>query len=343
MAKQSQYIGLASIFLPFLGFATAVIAVLLGHAALKKIKRSNGALTGQESATMGLYFGYITMALIVVYSTVFFVLFSPTSTAPLANTQIAPPGVPLILTPSSHDTPTAPPAVSSASHDSPASAPSTPTPPVAAPATPDPASAAPTISANTQDAPTPVSAPESLHTPPAPAPETPAVTILPDAPKVTPPASLVTLHDPALDQPAPTSPPSPTPVPKVPTPPTLMSLMDTSEGLHTTPPSFSAEPDKPLPAAPDRPAAVYSPEVQNRLKDGMLSQPIPDDTSSRPYLDAEAFNNAARILAREPEAKYAESVGDFLEEVKKRNPDPVRLQILTAMYDNYLAALREPQ
>jgi hypothetical protein len=63
------------------------------------------------------------------------------------------------------------------------------------------------------------------------------------------------------------------------------------------------------------------------------------NTDSPDYMDAEAFNDAARILSRKPEARYAESVQEFLEGVKTRNPDQARFAILSAMYENYMAAL----
>lgn len=72
----------------------------------------------------------------------------------------------------------------------------------------------------------------------------------------------------------------------------------------------------------------------------MLAQPMPQDTTSRAYMDAESFNNCARILARPPEAKYAESVGDFLDDAKKRNADPARIQILSTMFENYMAGIK---
>jgi len=107
--------------------------------------------------------------------------------------------------------------------------------------------------------------------------------------------------------------------------------------------AISADLEKPNPAAPTGPPAVFSYDEQSKLKDTMLALPMPaENIESSKYLDAEAFNDAARILTRKPEAKYAESVQEFLEGVRARNPDPARLKILSAMYENYLAALPKP-
>jgi pSer/pThr/pTyr-binding forkhead associated (FHA) protein len=283
-ALHSMYIGLASIFLPFFGLITAPVAIFLGHSALKEIKQSRGALTGRQSAILGLYFGYISLALISSYSILLYLLF----VAPGHSTSTP---VSLALAPATFTTTNAPPMI------------------VESTARPAPAAS------------TPASAPSLDTAPPA------RIAPVPDA---TPPAS-----------------------PSANTPQTVIS--DSTGGNASTllQGNSSPSPDtNAAPAAPSAPAAastastpdplatVYDPNVLNRLKDGMLEQPMPEDTSSQSYSDAEAFNNCARLLARPPDPKYAESVGDFLDDVKKRNPDPARLQILSAMYENYMAGIK---
>jgi len=323
-AKYSMYVGLASIFLPFFGLITAIAAIVLGHSALNKIKQSRGMLTGRQSAVLGLYFGYITLVLISGYSILFYFLFySSSSTENLVHSASTPASITL-TTPS--PTPTNPP---------PATTETAPTPPAPAnPAPSDMLAPAPHVTS-------PDLQPATASTP---------------TPPGTPPAADVTTSTTAT---APVTPPSPEPAATAPaTPPAPPTVISDSTGgnaaallqsnipsttsTNAAPASASALTLASVPASTSTPA-VYDPVVQNRLKDGMLSQPMPQDASSRAYMDDESFNNCARILARPPEAKYAESVGDFLDDVKTRNPDPARLQILSAMYENYMAGIkREP-
>jgi len=96
----------------------------------------------------------------------------------------------------------------------------------------------------------------------------------------------------------------------------------------------------PKPASLPSQAPAFSYERQSKLRDEMLALPMPSSREDPSHhLDAEAFNNSALILSRQPENQYADSVQQFLEDVKNRDPDQTRLQILSTMYENYLAGL----
>jgi len=63
----------ASLVLGILGFATWFItgipAVICGHVALSKIKKSRGSLTGGGMAIAGLVMGYLSMGLLLIVAT----------------------------------------------------------------------------------------------------------------------------------------------------------------------------------------------------------------------------------------------------------------------------------
>ncbi len=301
-AKRSMYLGFASIFLPFIGLIPAVVAIVLGHRALRTIHQSNGALLGRDKAITGLYFGYITLPIILVYSTFFYVLnfSSPSSPAVIANISSIPTFAPVMEIPKSPNPPSAPPAA---------------------------------IVENSQNASGPAPSPIITSTESTPSSLPPAaVPKSEDTQSPTPTEKIPSVHNTASDEYVARAPVSLRSDP---------SLTETSDKNGLTTVSSSLETPKPV--ATENSPPVFSYEVQTKLKDGMLEQPMPLDSSDRSYSDAEAFNNSARILARQPEAKYAESVRDFLDDVKHRNPDPVRLQILSAMYANYMAALKQPE
>jgi hypothetical protein len=320
-AKQSMYIGLVSIFLPFIGALTALAAIILGHSALRKIRQSQGTLIGRQSAVMGLYFGYISLALIASYSIfIYFAFGPPPASDSLLHSASTPASIALTGT---MPTPAAAPSPPATVEATPTPTPATPAPvesPAPAPASPV---ASPDLQAATPPTPTPAPAPDS-GAPQNTSTET-AVTPTPAAmPPSTAPTQQTVISDGTGGNAA-----------------SLLQNNPTAPATTDAPPStVNALSVASVPPPSDTPA-VYDPIVQNRLKDGMLAQPIPDDTSSGAYRDAEAFNNCARILSRPPEANYAESVEEFLKDVKTRNPDPARLQILTAMYENYLAGLKQ--
>jgi pSer/pThr/pTyr-binding forkhead associated (FHA) protein len=280
-ALHSMYIGLASIFLPFLGLISAPVAIFLGHSALKEIHQSRGVLTGRQSAILGLYFGYISLVLISSYSILIYVLFFSSTPSKITTHSLSTPA-PIVLAQPNFVSPAPPADITKTS------------PPPAAPApSADIVSPPPEITKSPQPQPTPDTGPQ---------------TVITDSTGGN--ASAMLQNN--------SSPPANT---------------------NTAPATPSAPATDSVPAPSGTPA-VYDPNILNRLKDGMLQQPMPEDATSAAYQDAEAFNNCARLLARPPDAKYAESVGDFLEDVKKRNPDPARLQILSAMYDNYMAGIK---
>ncbi len=319
-AKRSMYVGLVSIFFPFAGIITALVAITLGHRALKLIRQSNGTLTGRDQAVTGLYFGYITLVLIAGYSTFFYFLNASTPSASTSSDPIQSLGL---------ETP-------SIDLRSPHSTPGVTNPIVAntSPSKPD-------------DTPVPLT-PIHPDMPKLPHPETTAVAPSKDAPvslaPIHPSASnplppLATASDqnipaPVLPSPMPATEPSTNP--PSPTKPPLITLMDSpnKNGLNVTPSALEKA------AAPEQPAPVFSYEHQNRLKEEMLALPMPyENVDSTNYRDADAFNNSARLLARKPEEKYAQSVQDFIDDIKDRSPDRIRLQILMAMYQNYMAGL----
>ena len=321
-AKRSMYIGLASIFLPFVGIVTAVMAIVLGHKALRLIRQSKGKLLGRDQATTGLCFGYITLVLIASYSTVFYFLYAPSTPSAFSaeapttltfDTTIdipAKPGRSDSLVPSSEAAPKAQngtPMVLTPIH---------PTTPIT--------SLSPGVSDNSM--------------PPAMPPVTVA-TVQPVAPTQPPAASVIEAMKSQELSDKPSTTPEPTindrATPSNPNIPVVGAQVDSQNKSGPSPASST-----PANTIPAQPPAVFSFEQQNRLKNEMLALPMPyENVDSTDYRDADAFNNSARILARKPETKYAESVQDFLDDVKVRNPDHIRLQILMAMYQNYLAGL----
>jgi hypothetical protein len=66
--SQTSGLAVASLVLGvlFMFTITAVLAVIFGHVALRKIKRSDGALTGRGLAIAGLTLGYFWIAIIVI-------------------------------------------------------------------------------------------------------------------------------------------------------------------------------------------------------------------------------------------------------------------------------------
>lgn len=373
-AKRSMYIGLASVFLPFAGVITAVIAIAMGHTALRNIRLSRGVLVGRESARMGLTFGYITLVLISGYSIALYCFFStPATTLPNLN-----PATPLTFSTQAPDPVTHPPQPDASSTATAANSPATPAPapkvatstpaptpctPAAAPAQPslspinvgvfNPSSMAPTVAPAVakSDAPPAIPTPSpASSTPSAPATPAPDASVATTPPAPAPAATtLATSADPlsapaaAANNAASSTPPVVVSDSTGGNATALLQNNSAQVGAPTPDSAASAPTTAPAMPAPTSTPAVYSPDVQNRLKDGMLAQPMPTDSTSRAYMDAESFNNCARILARQPDLKYVESVGDFLDDAKTRNVDPARLQILTAMYDNYMVALKQSQ
>ena len=63
LATASLICGIASFFL---GFLTGIPAIVCGHKALSKIKKSQGQLAGKNLAIVGLVFGYIMTALTLI-------------------------------------------------------------------------------------------------------------------------------------------------------------------------------------------------------------------------------------------------------------------------------------
>ena len=303
MAKRSMYIGLASIFLPFLGLITAIVAIFLGHRALKLIKQSNGYLLGRDQAVMGLYFGYITLGLIMAYSSFFYFFYA--SPNPSAFTTEAPTTLtydPTIEIPAKPGGPAA--ATDNGQK--------TQSPAVVTPLQPTPAKASvPSIAVGTPTAPSPETlSPANLSVSPQASGESVPVVNQQNIPDKAPEVPDATVNSIGV------KPPSPNPAPNPTAPP-----VNNENAATQSPP-------------------VFSYEQQERLKDQMLALPMPyASVDSTDYQDADAFNNSARILARKPEAKYAQSVQDFLDDVKARNPDHTRLQILETMYENYMAGL----
>lgn len=364
-AKRSMYVGLASIFFPFIGIIPALAAIILGHAALRTIKKSNGALAGRTYAIRGLYFGYITLSVISSYTALFYVLysFSPSSSAVIAKRQSTQSQIASRAIPSSENAPSpSPPADIVKSQDSPSHL-----PPKAIPGSENaPSPPPPAVVAKTQDSPSflPLRAIPSSENAPSPPPPT-VVSKSQDSPSFLPPKTIPSGEN-ASTSPPPVviaanqnthseSPPgrisaihdaaSGGDVKKASASPQSVSPQTTQmgsrdkNGLNTA----SSDLEKRTPAASDSQPAVFSYERQSKLKEEMLALPMPSESlDSSNYWDADAFNNAARILARKPEAKYAESVQEFIEEVKVKNPDQARLKILSAMYENYTSALTKP-
>jgi len=353
-AKRSMYIGLASIFLPFISLVFAVVAIVLGHKALRSIKQANGSLAGRDYAIKGLYFGYITLAIFLAYAVLFYAIYSSFHSRPVvvANTPTAPALTPLVVNPVSQETPGTPASVAAVPDQPPA--PSAP-PAVATPSSPT--SETPPSIAVVSDNPPPPSVPPSVATTSGPISQPSGPEVVLSRPTETPDASL------------------PPTVPKSQSSPTQTSALPalTSDGFKAQPVvpfrgnplavtlRESDDPTEKIPAVSDQPPVQLSPaptprpvlaskeppvfsyDQQAKLKDEMLALPMPsDDTDSPAYLDAEAFNNSARILARKPESQYVDSVQQFLDDVKGRNPNQIRLVILSAMYENYKAALGNP-
>lgn len=71
LATWSLVLGILAIVLCFVGPLFGVPAVICGHVALGRIKRSNGAMRGQGPALGGLITGYLSIALIPVIALLF--------------------------------------------------------------------------------------------------------------------------------------------------------------------------------------------------------------------------------------------------------------------------------
>ena len=258
-AMHSMYIGLASIFLPFVGLLIAPIAIILGHSALNKINQSRGAVTGRQSAVLGLYFGYISLSLISAYSILIYLLFFAPGQSKGTAFPAGPPPLLVLTTPSLPATtettinpvpasglPAPAPSIANptvAPHIAPDLQPSMPSPPV--PPVPSPA---PDVTTGSQPEAVPSPAPPVALPAKAPVPQT----ITHEGTGTSAPAS-----PPALDNPT--------------------AKVDTAlppSAVHATAASS-------LPPAPARPPVVYDLVLLKRLKDGMLLQPMPEDTSSR--------------------------------------------------------------
>jgi len=304
LAKQSMYVGLVSIFLPFVGLLTAIAAVVMGHRALRIIKQSRGELAGRDPAMMGLYFGYITMGIILAYSTVVVLVYTtPSANDFAASSQEA---IPLNLgTPGQKRQGLAPSMLTPGGQK-----PSPSVPPVAVASRPNPPAPLPTAAI-----------PSSQDVASVLAPVEPAKS--PDVP--------------STPSPTPQPPPAPAPSNDVATDTTVPAAPVNPPDKNEVPP---AAPETEKTAVADNAPAVFSYDQQFKLRDEMLAMPMPNDSiDSASFMDAEAFNDSARILARKPEQKYADSVEEFLDGVKDRNPDQARLKILSRMFENYRAGL----